>query len=157
MWSYAIPCNMHWVLTSNEHNVSRICELHRASQSMKMCHLLLGSIILASGWIVESCYPLKPRPPTTPQPLPSHPPPPGYAKINSESRKMQYYFLASFTVDCLWGEWEAWGTCTVTCQGGMQSSTRAVLQPAQNGGVPCSGNSIREQTCNNRACGVTGK
>ena len=61
------------------------------------------------------------------------------------------------SVNCSWGEWGAWESCSVTCQGGVKSSTRAIARPAKYGGTSCTGESIREQSCNNNACGVTGK
>ena len=55
-------------------------------------------------------------------------------------------------MDCTWGQWSAWGTCSVTCGGGTQASTRTHEQEQQNGGSACAGASNRTQSCNTAVC-----
>ena len=42
-----------------------------------------------------------------------------------------------FSVDCSYGEWSAWGSCTLTCGDGTMRRTRAIVQHPLNGGVSC--------------------
>ena len=54
-------------------------------------------------------------------------------------------------VDCRWGQWE-YGSCSVTCGGGIQTGIRRVIIQAENGGTPCVGPSLDERACNQQAC-----
>lgn len=40
-------------------------------------------------------------------------------------------------VDCAWGEWEFWSTCSRTCGGGLKRRARSIRQPPREGGLPC--------------------
>lgn len=40
-------------------------------------------------------------------------------------------------VDCVWGEWEEWSTCTEPCGGGIQQARRLRSQHAMFGGREC--------------------
>ncbi len=53
-------------------------------------------------------------------------------------------------------EWSAWGTCSKTCGGGVQTRTRTYT-PATNGGTDSSDRDklSEEQACNTQACPVT--
>ena len=55
-------------------------------------------------------------------------------------------------VDCVWGQWTGWGSCSVTCGGGTQTSMRTIKKEAENGGNNCVGKSIRDQPCNTNGC-----
>ncbi|XP_061186916.1 coadhesin-like [Saccostrea echinata] len=60
-----------------------------------------------------------------------------------------------------YGDFSEWGTCTVSCGGGMQerSQTRTCTNPApQYGGKTCEGESINteEQECNTHHCPIDG-
>ena len=61
-------------------------------------------------------------------------------------------FQLSIIVDCTWGNWGPWGSCSTTCGGGTQNSTRVFDRPAQNGGDNCTGNATKEQSCNTHSC-----
>ena len=54
--------------------------------------------------------------------------------------------------DCRWGNWGAWDACSKTCDGGVQNSTRTIVQEAENGGSPCLGEPMRNQSCNELPC-----
>jgi len=51
-------------------------------------------------------------------------------------------------VDCDMGEWSPWSTCSATCGGGTQTSTRIIECAPQGKGKPC------EETTRKRACGT---
>ena len=55
-------------------------------------------------------------------------------------------------VDCVWGEYGEWSTCTATCGGGTRTRTRPEATPASNGGAPCSGSATETGQCNTDAC-----
>ena len=57
-----------------------------------------------------------------------------------------------FSVDCIWGTWAPWETCSRRCGGGMQTASRTIVRQAENGGNPCLGESMREQLCNKQVC-----
>ena len=53
----------------------------------------------------------------------------------------------TFSVDGVWGEWEAWSDCTVTCGGGTKDRTRECMGP-EHGGKECEGDTSEQSTCN---------
>ena len=55
-------------------------------------------------------------------------------------------------VDCVWGEYGEWSTCSVTCGDGSRTRTRPEATPASNGGDPCTGSATETETCNLNAC-----
>ena len=59
-----------------------------------------------------------------------------------------------FTIsDGKWGDWSAWGTCSVTCDGGTQVRNRKCTNPAPNyGGSACEGSASENQACGSEAC-----
>ena len=60
-------------------------------------------------------------------------------------------------VDCKWGLWEAFGRCSASCGGGMQTRKRKIALSAKCGGAPCSGESQEKQKCNLKCCPVNCK
>lgn len=65
-------------------------------------------------------------------------------------------FWLVFWVDGFWASWGSWGTCTVTCGGGIQTKTRSCTNPTpQYGGSDCTGFSTATQTCNTHNCPST--
>ena len=56
-----------------------------------------------------------------------------------------------FLADCKVGDWEAWGVCSRSCDGGIKTKAREVLQALKHGGVVCP---ILEETtvCNTDQC-----
>ncbi len=64
--------------------------------------------------------------------------------------------LVFFTVNGNWGNWEVWGSCSLTCGSGSQSRTRLCNNPApSNGGAVCVGSASESQLCNTATCPVT--
>ena len=59
-----------------------------------------------------------------------------------------------YPVDCKWGKWTTWGSCTETCCGGTEVTTSVIKQEALNGGIECSGGSTQEKKCNTNGCPV---
>ena len=55
-------------------------------------------------------------------------------------------------VDCIWGEYGEWSTCSATCGGGTKTRTRPDATPASNGGAPCTGSATETGQCNLDAC-----
>ena len=66
---------------------------------------------------------------------------------------MIQYHNSSTIVHGDWGNWNAWGACTVTCLGGTQTRDRACDNPAPvHGGNDCDGNNDESQPCNTGPC-----
>ncbi|XP_022801516.1 coadhesin-like [Stylophora pistillata] len=56
-----------------------------------------------------------------------------------------------------WSNWGAWGSCTQTCGGGIETRSRTCNSPAPaNGGLHCPGSSLESQACNSNTCPATG-
>ncbi|XP_021374390.1 hemicentin-1-like [Mizuhopecten yessoensis] len=60
-------------------------------------------------------------------------------------------------VDGSWGSWSGWGTCSVSCGGGVQIRGRSCDSPSpQNGGSSCTGTSSQNLECGATPCPVDG-
>ena len=59
-----------------------------------------------------------------------------------------------YLVDCEWGSYGEWSSCTVSCGGGEKSRTRSVATPASNGGQECEGEATESEACNTGGCPV---
>jgi len=57
-------------------------------------------------------------------------------------------------IDCVWGDWGAWGTCSLTCGNGEKTATRSHAVEAQHGGAACSGSETKATHCNPNACPI---
>ena len=53
--------------------------------------------------------------------------------------------------DCIVGDWTEYSTCSKTCGGGSQSSTRPILYPAKFGGRPCPA-TTKYRACAQKPC-----
>jgi len=62
-----------------------------------------------------------------------------------------------YQVDCKWSSYGNWSECSATCGGGSRSSSRAVLQPALDGGKDCVGDAHQIEKCNSDPCPGTFK
>uniref|UniRef100_A0A7S1LSJ6 Spondin-like TSP1 domain-containing protein n=1 Tax=Alexandrium catenella TaxID=2925 RepID=A0A7S1LSJ6_ALECA len=56
---------------------------------------------------------------------------------------------------CQFSRWSEWGTCSMSCGGGLQTRERAVQDPAENGGAMCEGKLQELQMCNEFSCATT--
>ena len=54
-------------------------------------------------------------------------------------------------IDCVWGIWSEWGSCSTTCGDGTKTRTRTKLVVENDIGV-CNGQSMESDSCNPRAC-----
>lgn len=62
----------------------------------------------------------------------------------------------ALNLDGQWSDWNAWGTCSVTCGNGNQTRTRLCNNPAPaNGGANCSGSGLNSQSCNTQGCPIS--
>uniref|UniRef100_A0A7S4GQJ7 Spondin-like TSP1 domain-containing protein n=1 Tax=Oxyrrhis marina TaxID=2969 RepID=A0A7S4GQJ7_OXYMA len=56
-------------------------------------------------------------------------------------------------VDCAWGDWSEYSSCSATCGGGQQTKTRNVVNVAKAGGKPCKlADSMYIRPCNTDMC-----
>jgi len=55
-------------------------------------------------------------------------------------------------VDCVWGSYSEWSSCSKTCGGGERTRTRNETTPASNGGRECEGDSTETENCNQEEC-----
>ena len=54
-------------------------------------------------------------------------------------------------MDCEWDEWN-FGTCSLTCGGGVLIKSRYPIVEAAHGGKECDGVSNITEDCNNQNC-----
>ena len=70
--------------------------------------------------------------------------------VTVSNSKLNTFF---FSVDGKWSGWKAWGTCTKSCGGGLQTSSRTCTNPPPtNGGEECGGENERSRDCNPQPC-----
>ncbi|XP_070581750.1 hemicentin-1-like isoform X2 [Ptychodera flava] len=56
-----------------------------------------------------------------------------------------------------WSEWEEWGECSSSCNGGQQKRHRACINPRpSNGGRRCSGSDLEMKVCGLQQCPIDG-
>eukprot|EP00042_Codosiga_hollandica_P046972 m.502676 g.502676 ORF g.502676 m.502676 type:complete len:421 (+) comp57340_c0_seq7:272-1534(+) len=60
----------------------------------------------------------------------------------------------SCPVDCVWGEWSNFGSCSQSCEGGNHTRGRSHFVEAAYGGVECTGPSSETEECNAFPCPV---
>ncbi|XP_063408513.1 SCO-spondin-like [Mytilus trossulus] len=61
-------------------------------------------------------------------------------------------------VNGVWSDWDAFGTCSVSCGGGIQYSSRHCNNPEpEHGGLDCIGEDSKSQSCNMQGCPVDGR
>ena len=62
--------------------------------------------------------------------------------------------MGSCPVDCVWGEYDTWTTCSKTCGGGTKTRRRSVLIQMSNGGLNCEGGTTEADICNTDVCPI---
>ena len=55
-------------------------------------------------------------------------------------------------LDCLWSDWSEEAACTKSCGGGTKMMTRSVMRNSSGNGLPCTGETIRLDDCNDFIC-----
>ena len=55
-------------------------------------------------------------------------------------------------VDCEWEEWSDWTPCSASCEGGVQTKSRAYKQIDLHGGKKCVGANFEKRECNQHTC-----
>lgn len=55
-------------------------------------------------------------------------------------------------INCAWGKWGKWSSCTADCGGGTKDRSRGERIPAENGGLPCDGEAEEEKKCATKPC-----
>lgn len=55
-------------------------------------------------------------------------------------------------VDCVYGEWSAWGACSASCGGGQTQRSRQINSRPENGGRTCDGLLEEIKGCNSHLC-----
>merc|ERR1719313_1290105 len=59
-------------------------------------------------------------------------------------------------VDCVWGQWSGFGSCSKTCGEGEEMRSRGKEIEAENGGVECEGETEETRTCELTSCPIDG-
>ena len=59
--------------------------------------------------------------------------------------------MQTLAINCVWGDWEKFTSCSKTCGGGIQIRTRIKTTDEQNGGT-CDGGVSEVQDCNTDSC-----
>ena len=69
---------------------------------------------------------------------------------------INYDFFDNQLVNCVWGSWTSWSTCSITCGTGTKTRTRIISTHEANGGTACSGDSseISQVNCGTCAAGT---
>ncbi|XP_033746934.1 semaphorin-5A-like [Pecten maximus] len=81
----------------------------------------------------------------------------GGANCRGSSVQTTACVLTACPVDGVWGSWEQWGACPVTCDSGNQFRNRTCDNPTpSNGGIYCQGRSFDSKQCTLAACPVHG-
>ena len=62
-------------------------------------------------------------------------------------RYLTHYDTFLLSVDGVWGEWEDWSDCTVTCGEGTSKRIRECTGP-EHGGKECEGDPSEQRICN---------
>ena len=63
-----------------------------------------------------------------------------------------FNFIDSFfTVDCSWGSWSSYSSCSKICGGGLKTKKREKIILEQYGGL-CSGQKTFDTACNTQEC-----
>jgi len=58
-------------------------------------------------------------------------------------------------VNCEFGEWGSWGSCSKACGQGEKKRTRGIKTEAKHGGTECTGISVERNTCQIEKCTTT--
>ena len=76
----------------------------------------------------------------------------GGAKCHGSNTELQSCNTHCCRIDCKWGEWMTWGSCSLSCAGGSRTRTRYVDIQPRCSGTSCQGLAIDFQSCNTGCC-----
>ena len=62
-----------------------------------------------------------------------------------------YLTLQILVINCVWGDWGRYTSCSKSCGGGTQTRTRVKTTEEQNGGS-CAGGTLEVNDCNTDSC-----
>merc|ERR1719201_920826 len=57
-------------------------------------------------------------------------------------------------IDCDFGAWTAWTSCSLSCGVGMQQRSRDKIHSTEHGGAQCPGNAAETRQCNIHPCPI---
>ena len=60
--------------------------------------------------------------------------------------------ISILTVDCEWSPYSNWTDCSMTCGGGVEMTSRSIVQSALFGGKNCAGDAFKTEKCNREPC-----
>merc|ERR1712046_162209 len=72
---------------------------------------------------------------------------------SGEAREQINCSTSGCPIDCRWGSWSLYSSCSRSCGGGTQRRTRSKTVNERNGGL-CSGQSSETIDCNKNGCPV---
>ena len=55
-------------------------------------------------------------------------------------------------MDCKWGSWSQWSSCSKTCGNGVEQRNRERATKAKNGGKKCTGGDTERRSCTKGKC-----
>ena len=64
---------------------------------------------------------------------------------------LSFELLSFFPVDCVWGQWSTWSSCSKSCGGGTNTRSRSKIETERNGGS-CPGSGSDSKRCNTQSC-----
>uniref|UniRef100_A0A8C2ZK31 Thrombospondin 1 n=1 Tax=Cyclopterus lumpus TaxID=8103 RepID=A0A8C2ZK31_CYCLU len=81
----------------------------------------------------------------------------GGRDCQGEGRQTEICQMSPCPINGGWGPWSPWDTCTVTCDGGVQTRKRLCSDPVPKyGGKDCVGDASVSQVCNKQDCPIDG-
>ncbi|CAK8671655.1 unnamed protein product [Clavelina lepadiformis] len=73
---------------------------------------------------------------------------------SGSSKEIRHCNAECCPVDCVWGKWSDFGSCSASCDGGTQTRSRSFKPEATCGGSKCKGPSSESQDCNSQCCPI---
>lgn len=72
--------------------------------------------------------------------------------VNSNTLVDQRFVFCCFVVSELWGPWQPWSLCSVSCGEGVRERVRGCLLPSGVGGMQCTGTVKEQSACSLEDC-----
>lgn len=78
-----------------------------------------------------------------------------FSGLGGSRRLISVYKIKKSKVKSGWSNWGVWGSCSVTCGGGVQTRSRVCTNRlSKYGGAGCLGNNLQSRACNINGCPV---